>query len=244
MLFLYRHVLDRPIQTVNGIDWAKRPARIPTVFSKVEAKLVISHLQGVDQLIASLLYGAGLRLQEALQLRVKDFDFAYQQIIVHSGKGNKDRAVMMPSSLIAPLKQQMAHAKMLHDQDLAKGYGAVYMPNALAVKYSGKDKDWAWQFIFPMRSLSKDPRSDAIRRHHILPDQIQRAVKAAIKKAGIQKHASCHTFRHSFATHLLEAGYDIRTVQDLLGHKDIRTTQIYTHVLQKGAKAVRSPLDD
>ena len=193
--------------------------------------------------MASLLYGSGLRLTECLNLRVKDIDFGYQQIAVRDGKGSKDRITMLPKSTVEGLKLQLENAKYLHQQDLAQGYGAVYLPYALEQKDPHANREWSWQFVFPAKNRSKDPRSGIIRRHHIYPDSLQRAVKKAIRQAGITKHASCHTFRHSFATYLLEDGYDIRTVQELLGHKDVRTTMIYTHVLNRGGKAVRSPLD-
>jgi integron integrase len=178
-----------------------------------------------------------------LNLRVKDIDFEYQQIIVRDGKGQKDRVTMLPSSTVELLKLQLEKAKALHNLDLTEGYGTVYLPYALERKYPNANKEWAWKFVFPANNRSKDPRSGVIRRHHIYPDSLQRAVKTAIRQAGITKHGSCHTFRHSFATHLLEDGYDIRTVQELLGHKDVRTTMVYTHVLNRGGRGVRSPLD-
>jgi integron integrase len=193
--------------------------------------------------MASLLYGSGLRLTECLNLRIKDIDFEYRQITVRSGKGDKDRMTMLPTSAIAPLKLQLEKAKFIHQQDLAQGFGAVYLPNALERKYPNANREWAWQFVFPSIKRSIDPCSGIVRRHHIYEDSLQRAMKVAIKKAKITKHGSCHTLRHSFATHLLEDGYDIRTVQELLGHKDVRTTMIYTHVLNRGGKGIRSPLD-
>lgn len=193
--------------------------------------------------MASLLYGSGLRLTECLNLRVKDLDFEYLQITVRDGKGQKYRVTMMPSSTIEPLKIQLEKAKVLHHLDLKEGYGTVYLPYALDRKYKNANREWAWQFAFPANNRSKDPRSGIVRRHHIYPDSLQRAVKKAIRQTEITKRASCHTFRHSFATHLLENGYDIRTVQELLGHKDVRTTMIYTHVLNRGVRGVRSPLD-
>lgn len=193
--------------------------------------------------MASLLYGAGLRLMECIRLRVKDIDFGLNQITVRDGKGGKDRVTVLPGSLISLLKRQLAMAKALHESDLKQGFGQVYLPHALAQKYHNASREWGWQYVFPAAKLSLDPRSGAVRRHHIDEQALQRAVNLAIRKAEIAKPASCHTFRHSFATHLLEDGYDIRTVQELLGHKDVRTTMIYTHVLNRGGKAVLSPLD-
>ena len=193
--------------------------------------------------MAQLLYGSGLRLMECLRLRVKDLDFNYRTITVHDGKGEKDRITILPESLIEPLRKHLEQVKRLHEQDLAQGYGAVYLPNALARKYPNAQREWGWQWVFPSPRLSVDPRSGLVRRHHISPSAIQRAIRRAARAAGIHKPVSPHTLRHSFATHLLEAGYDIRTVQELLGHKDVRTTMIYTHVLNRGAMAVCSPLD-
>jgi len=201
-------------------------------------------MQGVHQLMAKLLYGCGLRLMECMRLRVKDIDFEQSQIIVREGKGEKDRATMLPASLIQPLKNQITFVKNQHERDLAQGYGSVELPFALARKYPTADKEVGWQYLFPSERLSTDPRSGIVRRHHLDPSGLQRAVKAAAKLARIDKPVSPHTFRHCFATHLLEAGYDIRTVQELLGHKDVKTTMIYTHVLNRGPKAVRSPLDE
>jgi integron integrase len=243
LLFLYRAVLQIDLPALGQIEAAQRPQRLPVVFTRDEAKTILSHLTGEHFLIASLLYGSGLRLMECLQLRVKDLDFAYGQITVRDGKGEKDRRTMLPASLGEPLRRQLEKAELLHKQDLIEGYGAVYLPYALERKYPNAPREWGWQYIFPAANRSTDPRSGMIRRHHIFEDSIQRAVKGAIKRAGIHKHGSCHTFRHSFATHLLESGYDIRTVQELLGHKDVKTTMIYTHVLNRGGLAVKSPLD-
>jgi integron integrase len=193
--------------------------------------------------MAQLLYGSGLRLMECVRLRVKDIDFAQRQIIVRDGKGQKDRVTMLPASLVQPLQAHLVRVKALHRDDLAEGCGAVYLPFALERKYPNANREWAWQYVFPARERSADPRTGQIRRHHTDPTGLQKAVKRAAAKAGLTKAASCHTFRHSFATHLLEAGYDIRTVQELLGHKDVSTTMIYTHVLNRGGLAVRSPLD-
>jgi integron integrase len=242
LLFLYRQVLHINLPDVQNIDWAKKSEHIPEVFTPDEAKRVLSHLSGTPRLVASLLYGCGLRLNEALQLRIKDIDFGYKQITVHEGKGAKDRRVMLPQSLIEPLHTQIETARKVQADDAAKGFG-VSMPDALAQKYPNADKSPGWQYVFPAARYAVDPRSGIVKRHHLLPDSIQKAVKVAIQQAGIVKHAGCHTFRHSFATHLLEANYDIRTVQELLGHKDVKTTMIYTHVLNRGPAAVRSPLD-
>ncbi|MBE9171303.1 integron integrase [Pleurocapsales cyanobacterium LEGE 06147] len=243
LLFLYKKVLEIDLSFIDKIETAKRPERIPVVLTRNEIQAILANLDGVYYLMTSLLYGSGLRLTECLSLRVKDLDFEYRQITVRDSKGQKDRVTMLPSLTIEPLKIQLEKAKVLHHLDLNEGYGTVYLPYALERKYKNANREWAWQFVFPANNRSKDPRSGVIRRHHIYPDSLQRAVKSAIRQAGITKHASCHTFRHSFATHLLEDGYDIRTVQELLGHKDVRTTIIYTHVLNRGGRGVRSPLD-
>ena len=244
ILFLYRQVLKIALPYVEDIQWAKTPERLPTVLSRTEAFAVLNKLSGVNRLVASLLFGCGLRLMECLRLRVKDLDFARNQISIRDGKGAKDRCVMLPHSAVHPLQLQLDVVRAFHAQDLADGFGAVYLPYALAEKSPNANKEWAWQYVFPAAKRSLDPRSNQTRRHHLEPTQIQRAVKSALQQTAITKPASCHTFRHSFATYLLEQGKDIRTVQELLGHKDIRTTQIYTHVLNIGPAAVRSPLDD
>jgi integron integrase len=243
LLFLYREVLkqelDRPIDAIR----AKRPKRLPTVLTKEETRKVLGCLSGTHQLMAKLLYGSGLRLMECVRLRVKDIDFAQRQIIVRDGKGMEDRVTVLPQSLVEPLQEHLRRVKQLHKQDLAKGYGSVYLPFALERKYPNANREWIWQYVFPATKLSRDPRSGAVRRHHLDESGLQKAVKKAARLAGLSKRVTCHTFRHSFATHLLEGGYDIRTVQELLGHKDVRTTMIYTHVLNRGGLAVRSPLD-
>ena len=243
LLFLYRQVLDIELPYIEDIERARRPQRLPVVFTRSEVKRILANLDGIQHLIVSLLYGAGMRLMEGLRLRVKDLDFEYHQITVRDGKGQKDRRTMLPSLLVEPLQQQLQKAKRLHDQDLAMGYGTVEMPYALNRKYPNAHSEWKWQFVFPSWKRSVDPRTKIVRRHHVYERSIQRAVKQAIQRTGITKHGGCHTFRHSFATHLLEDGYDIRTVQELLGHKDVKTTMIYTHVLNRGGQGVRSPLD-
>jgi integron integrase len=243
LLFLYREVLHVDLPHVTDIERARRPARIPVVFTRSEVHAILANLYGEYHLMASLLYGSGLRLMECLRLRVKDLDFEYQQLTVRDGKGAKDRITMLPRSLTDALQQQLAYARRLHEKDLADGFGAVYLPFALERKYRNAATEWSWQYLFPAPRRSRDPRSGLLRRHHLSEDILQRAVKTAMTQAGIAKAGSCHTLRHSFATHLLEDGYDIRTVQELLGHKDVRTTMIYTHVLNRGGRAVRSPLD-
>ncbi len=243
LLFLYREVLriDLP-ETINAVR-AKKPARLPVVLTPAETHQVIDGLTGTSQLMAKLLYGSGLRLMECIRLRIKDIDFERREIIVRDPKGGHERVTMLAASLVAPLQEHLKRVKLLHDQDLAAGYGQVYLPHALDRKYPNAATEWGWQYVFPSDRLSQDPRTGKTRRHHMDESSLQRAVKQAVKIAGLNKPISCHTFRHSFATHLLESGYDIRTVQELLGHKDVKTTMIYTHVLNRGGLAVRSPLD-
>lgn len=243
LLFLYKNVLKVDLPWLDNVQRAKRPKRLPVVFSQKEVKSILCQFEGTRWLIAMLLYGTGMRLMECIRLRVKDIDFSYKQIIIRDGKGAKDRVTLLPETLIEPLRVHLIKVKDMHDVDLNNGYGSVYLPNALSVKYKNADHSWAWQYIFPSKKLSKDPRSSIVRRHHLNEKSIQRMLKRAIQNAGIVKTGSTHSLRHSFATHLLESGYDIRTVQELLGHKDVKTTQIYTHVMQKGASAVKSPLD-
>ena len=244
LLFLYRDVLgidiDGPIQSVR----AKKPQKVPTVMSREETSKVIQALEGTHRLMAMLMYGCGLRLMECVRLRVKDIDFSMNQIVVRDGKGAKDRVTVFPENVRTTLESHLDRVRMMHRDDLAKGYGGVYLPYALARKYRNAEREWMWQYVFPSKNLSKDPRSGKIRRHHINESTLQKSVKKAVKLAGISKRVTCHTFRHSFATHLLEDGYDIRTVQELLGHNDLATTMIYTHVLNKRGRAVRSPLDN
>jgi len=243
MLFLYREVLNIPLDAPRDVVLAKVPQRLPTVLTKAEVEAVLRQLAEPYRLMAQLLYGSGLRLMECIRLRVKDLDFDRYELTVRNGKGEKDRVTMLPERLSVPLQLQLQLVKRWHTSDLERGYGAVYLPFALDRKYPNASREWGWQYVFPANRLAKDPRSDALRRHHLDESGLQKAVKAAVKAAGLTKPASCHTFRHSFATHLLEYGYDIRTVQELLGHADVRTTMIYTHVLNRGGRAVRSPLD-
>jgi integron integrase len=243
LLFLYREVLGDELPWLDNVEQAKAPKRLPVVLTREEVQKVLSHLEGQHRLAAGLLYGAGLRILECLRLRVKDIDFARKEILVRDGKGFKDRVTMLPQSLVAALQQQLERVKALHEQDVAAGYGEVYLPYALDRKYPNAAREWGWQYVFPSGNLSTDPRTGAVRRHHIQDQSVQRAVKQAVRNAGLVKPATPHTFRHSFATHLLEGGYDIRTVQELLGHSDVSTTMIYTHVLNKGGRGVASPLD-
>ncbi|MCH8341743.1 MAG: integron integrase [Chloroflexi bacterium] len=243
LLFLYREVLKKELEYPIDSIRAKRPKRLPTVMTKQEVRNVIGRMTGKNQVMAKLLYGSGLRLMECVRLRVQDLDFGQRQIIVREGKGGKDRATVLPDSLIDPLKRHLRHVKLVHEDDIADGHGGVYLPNALETKYPNAHREWIWQYVFPAAKLSMDPRGGILRRHHADPSGLQRAVKKAARSTGIEKRVSCHTFRHSFATHLLENGYDIRTVQELLGHKHVSTTMIYTHVLRRGGRGVRSPLD-
>jgi integron integrase len=243
ILFLYRDVLRLALRQIENVERAKKPSKLPIVFTREEVRAVLAHLEGTKWLIVSLLYGSGLRLMECLRLRVKDLDFQYNQIVVRDGKGGKDRVTILPETLKESLFRHLERVKALHQLDLKEGFGQVYLPFALERKYPSASRQWGWQYLFPAPKRSVDPRTGKVRRHHLAENVIQKAVSAAIQKAGIAKPGSCHSFRHSFATHLLESGYDIRTVQELLGHKDVSTTMIYTHVLNRGGKGVRSPLE-
>jgi integron integrase len=244
LLFLYRHVLSREIGDLGEVIRARKPKRLPVVMTREEAKAVLAHLRGDKWLMASLMYGAGLRLMECLSLRVQDIDFARKAIMVRDGKGAQDRRTMLPETAKKPLQRHLQRVKSIHDEDLAAGWGRVQLPSALDRKYPNAPADWRWQWVFPQENRWKNTRTGEEGRHHTHETILQRAVKEAVRAAGLVKHIGCHTFRHSFATHLLEAGYDIRTIQELLGHKDVNTTMIYTHVLNKAGRGVRSTVDD
>ncbi|MGQ0703075.1 MAG: integron integrase [Gemmatimonadales bacterium] len=243
LLFLYRDVLDRPLRTMVGLARPAGPRRLPVVLDTGEVRALLGRLRGVRRLMAALLYGSGLRLQECLELRVKDLSFERGEIVVRRGKGGKDRVTVLPARLQAALRMHLTRVKAQHDRDLARGGGEVVLPGALDRKLPGASRDWAWQWVFPASRTWVEPKSGIRRRHHLDPSVLQRAIRDAARLAGIPKRVTCHSLRHSFATHLLESGYDIRTVQELLGHGDVSTTMIYTHVLNRGGLGVRSPVD-
>ncbi|MEX0647271.1 MAG: integron integrase [Balneolaceae bacterium] len=243
IIFLYEHVLCKPLAILKNLKRAKKPKRLPVVLSEKEALSVIRQLEGVHQLVLSLLYGSGLRISEALRLRLLDLDFHYKQITVRNGKGLRDRVTMLPESVLDELQHQKEKVIHLHQQDKVKGYGETILPNALAKKYPAASRQSKWQYLFPSKFRRPDPRTGSFHRYHISPRHIRTAVQKAVHNLKIQKHVTPHTFRHSFATHLLKNGYDIRTVQELLGHKSVKTTMIYTHVLNRGGQGVKSPLD-
>jgi integron integrase len=244
LVFLYRNVLERPLPRLEDLVRAHRPRRLPVVLTRDEVRRLLAFMHGTPRLVATLLYGTGLRLLEALRLRVKDVDFASRVIVVRDGKGHKDRRTMLPSVLSDPMKHHLDAVRLLHEQDRAEGFGEVWMPHALGRKNPGAAVDWPWQYVFPAAKRSLDPRDNQSRRHHLDESTIQKAVRTAVQRADIAKPAGCHSLRHSFATHLLEDGYDIRTIQELLGHAHLKTTMIYTHVLNAaGGRGVRSPLE-
>jgi integron integrase len=243
LLFLYRHVLGRELEGLDATVRARLGRALPVVLTRDEVRTVLGHLHGTRRLQVTLLYGAGLRLMECLRLRVKDLDFARSQLAIRQGKGRRDRMTTLPRRLRGPLEQHLAEVRRLHQRDLERGHGEVLLPDALGRKHPTAARDWLWQWVFPAARLARDPRSGRRTRHHQHPTALQRAVKQAARRAGIPKRVTCHTFRHSFATHLLEDGADIRTVQELLGHRDLKTTMIYTHVLDRGPLGVSSPAD-
>jgi integron integrase len=243
LVFLYRDVLGRPLGDLGSLVRARTQRRLPVVLTRGEVRRLLAGLPGVHHLMASLLYGSGLRLMECVRLRVKDLELERLEVLVRDGKGRRDRVTTLSRSLLGALRGQLERARLAHEADLAEGYGDVWLPDALAKKYPSAGREWIWQWVFPAERRSFDPRGGVVRRHHVHEASLQRAVRRAVRGAGIAKPASCHTLRHSFATHLLEAGYDIRTVQELLGHRSVATTMIYTHVLNRGGRGVRSPLD-
>lgn len=243
LLFLYREVLGREFPQLDRVVRAKSKTNVPVVLTREEVRRVLAEIQGVHHLMASLLYGSGLRLMECVRLRVKDISFGMNQLTVQDGKGGQSRVTMLPQPLKEPLREHLIVVQAQHTMDVRHNSGSVYIPEALSRKYPEAHREWRWQYVFPAARPSLDPRTGEERRHHLSENTLQRVVKRAVERAGVSRLASCHTLRHSFATHLLEDGYDIRTVQELLGHKDVRTTMIYTHVLNRGGKGVRSPLD-
>lgn len=243
IIFLYKHILKNPIENLDKLKRAKKSSHMPVVLTESETRSVISHLDGVQHLFASLLYGAGLRISEALRLRILDIDFGYHQITVRNGKGKRDRVTVLPESIKADLINHIEKVRRLHQSDLEKGFGETILPKALAVKYPNASKELKWQYLFPSKKRTVDPRSGMRHRFHISARDVRRSVRYAAKRCNIEKKVTPHIFRHSFATHLLKNGYDIRTVQELLGHKSVKTTMVYTHVLNRGGRGVKSPLD-
>jgi len=243
ILYLYREVINEPLDLIQGVTRAKPTGYLPVVLSRSEVSAVLGQLAGVCHLLASLIYGTGLRVTEAITLRVTDIDFDYARITVRSGKGDRDRVTMLPDILRQPLWEHLARVRDIHNEDLDRGYGFTWLPDALNRKYPNAEREWVWQYAFPSACVSPDRSDGVLRRFHMSARTLQKSMREAVRRAGIQKRAGCHTLRHSFATHLIEDGYDIRTVQELLGHKNVKTTQIYTHVLNRGGRGVRSPLD-
>ncbi len=241
--FLYKEVLEIQLPWLDEVEQAKKPKRLPVVLTEKEVQALLAHVPQAYALLARLIYGTGMRLLEGLRLRVQDLDFERYELVIREGKGAKDRVTMLPQSLVQPLQEHLKQVRLLHEQDLQKGFGEVWLSESLARKYPNAGREWPWQYVFPSFRLSVDPRSGVTRRHHLDEKGLQRAIKQAATDAGLTKNVTPHTLRHSFATHLLQAGYDIRTVQELLGHKDVQTTMIYTHVLNKGGRGVTSPLD-
>lgn len=244
LVFFYKHVLKQPLTETINAERAPRKEKVPVVLTREETKRLLNVMSGPHQLAVKLLYGCGLRISECLRLRVQDVDFEMKSVTVRSGKGDKDRVTTFPPKLSEALQTHLKKVKVTHEKDLADGFGAVYLPHALERKYPNAATDWRWQYVFPARNRSVDPRSGITRRHHVDPSPVNQAIAKAVREAGIQKRVSAHTLRHSFATHLLQRGTDIRTIQSLLGHKDVQTTMIYTHVLQQGGSGVVSPLED
>jgi integron integrase len=243
LVFLFRHVLQRDIDNIGNYTRARAKRRMPVVLSRDEVRALLTTLRGIHRLMAELMYGTGMRLMECVRLRVQDLDFGYRQITVRHGKGDKDRVVPFPSRCMKLLEPHLQQVRQIHEEDVGEGFGEVFLPNALARKYPGAARDWRWQYVFPSAKLSTDPRSKVTRRHHIHESTLQKAISSAARQAGIPKRITSHVLRHSFATHLLESGYDIRTLQELLGHADVNTTSIYTHVLHRGGLGVQSPFD-